>query len=89
MGTKNNPGDYDCYANALPDEPMFILLARDRTAPDLLRVWAHQLDIAIDLGDKPESDREKVTEAILCANQMEEWREANDGAWRQPGGSDD
>lgn len=29
MGTKSNPTQFDCYANALPDEPMFILLARD------------------------------------------------------------
>lgn len=29
MGTKNNPGAFDCYANAEPDEPMFVLLARD------------------------------------------------------------
>lgn len=31
MGTKNNPGEFDCYANAAPDEPMFILLGRDQT----------------------------------------------------------
>lgn len=23
MGSKTNPGQFDCYANALPDEPMF------------------------------------------------------------------
>ena len=23
MGTKNNPGSYDCYANLDPDEPYF------------------------------------------------------------------
>lgn len=26
MGSKNNPGKYDCYEAADPDEPMFILL---------------------------------------------------------------
>lgn len=30
MGTKNKPGTYDCYATAHPDEPMFILLGRER-----------------------------------------------------------
>lgn len=33
MGTKNNPGAFDCYANAEPDEPMFVLLGRDKHAP--------------------------------------------------------
>jgi len=28
MATKKNPGEFDCYANAGPDEPMFVLLAR-------------------------------------------------------------
>jgi hypothetical protein len=40
MGTKRNPGQYDCYAKAEPDEPMFVLLARDPTAPQLVRDWA-------------------------------------------------
>ena len=29
MGTKNNPGDYDCHAAAKPDEPVFTLRAHD------------------------------------------------------------
>ena len=40
MGTKNNPGKFDCYEAAAPDEPMFILLARDPVAPYLVRIWA-------------------------------------------------
>ena len=32
MATKNNPGKFDCYTNAEPDEPMFILLGRDPVA---------------------------------------------------------
>jgi hypothetical protein len=29
MGTKNQPGKFDtCYANADPDEPMFVLLGK-------------------------------------------------------------
>ena len=30
MGTKNNPGKFDCYANAKPDEPLFVLLVAFR-----------------------------------------------------------
>lgn len=40
MGTKNKPGAFDYYANAHPDEPMFVLLGRDRDAPKLIRQWA-------------------------------------------------
>lgn len=33
MGTKNNPGKYDCYAKAEPDEPLFTLRGKDVSAP--------------------------------------------------------
>ena len=39
MATKANPGAFDCYANAEPDEPLFTVLARDRVGGDLVRVW--------------------------------------------------
>ena len=41
MGTKNNPGTFDCYANAEGDEPMFVLLGRDKHAPTLVWLWPH------------------------------------------------
>jgi hypothetical protein len=40
LGTKLKPGKFDCYEKAEPDEPMFTLLARDPTAPLLIRIWA-------------------------------------------------
>jgi hypothetical protein len=67
MGTKNNPGQYDCYANAHPDEPMFVLLARDPLAPILVRMWA---DLRAHLAGNPS----KVTEARKCAEDMVQWR---------------
>lgn len=70
MATKNNPGKYDCYKNADPDEPMFILLARDRHAPALVRHWAHMRR------EQGESE-EKIAEAIACAAAMEDWRKKN------------
>lgn len=39
MGTKNNPGPYDCYARAEPDEPLFTLLGRDPSAAHLVAAW--------------------------------------------------
>jgi len=40
MGIKNNPGKFDCYFKAEPDEPMFVLLARDLLAQVLVDLWA-------------------------------------------------
>ena len=82
MGTKNNPAEYDCYANALPDEPIFIFLARDLSAPLCVEAWATYRKRAIALGFKPISDMAMVDEALQCANNMREWRKKNDGVWR-------
>ena len=61
MGTKNNPGEFDCYANAQPDEPMFVLLGRDKHAPALVWLWAvlRQLD-----GEKPEVWQDGVVPTV-------------------------
>ncbi|MBC7282652.1 hypothetical protein [Hoeflea sp.] len=64
MGTKNNPGQFDCYANAGPDEPMFVLLGRDRHAPLLVRLWAI-------LRHEEGEDPGKIREAFQCAGEME------------------
>ena len=39
MGTKANPGSYDCYGAADDDEPLFTLRARDPLAPVLVKLW--------------------------------------------------
>lgn len=72
MGTKNNPGKYDCYDKADPDEPLFTLRATDPLAPILVRLWA---DLANSIG----VDEDKTDEASNCADDMEMWR-------RRPGG---
>jgi len=66
MGTKNAPAKYDCYANADPDEPMFILLGRDRNAPSTVEAWANARELA---GDDPAM----IQEARDCASAMREW----------------
>ncbi len=75
MGTKNNPGDFDCYANALPDEPMFVLLARDEKAPRAVMQWARSRLVAH--GGVPD---EKYREAVACARAMEVWRNKDKAA---------
>jgi len=82
MGSKNNPGKFDCYDKALPDEPMFVLLARDPTAPDRVEFWAKERETAIDVGKRPETDRAMVEEARQCAADMRAWRKDNLGRWR-------
>ena len=74
MGTKNEPGEFDCYANAEPDEPMFVLLARDASAPASIEEWAEKRAQDIRDGVKPESDWPMVKEARECAGAMREWR---------------
>ena len=72
MGTKNNPAPYDCYANAEPGEPMFVLLARDVAAPAAVRQW---VNLRILRGKNKLTDP-KMQEALQCAVAMENWREA-------------
>lgn len=52
MGSKLEPGEFDCYANALPDEPMFHLLARDPGAPFAVEAWADRRENLINIGPK-------------------------------------
>jgi hypothetical protein len=66
MGTKLNPGSYDCYAKAAPDEPMFILLARDPLAPILVELWAS-------IKEMNGENKSKVDEALNCASSMRVW----------------
>ena len=83
MSTKNNPGEFDCYANALPDEPMFILLARDPIAPALIMRWAWYRQDQIERGERPKSDMQQVKEALKCATDMNVWLSKNEGKWRK------
>ena len=86
MATKNNPGEFDCYGSAAPDEPIFTLRANDPYAPDTVRHWAetYKLNKGIDnarasgrgMGPEPlTSDQQrKYDEALACAEAMEEWK---------------
>lgn len=83
MGTKNNPGVFDCYDHAEPDEPYFTLLARDSTAPEIVEAWATareaKLHEAIDrvTGREMLDEMEQIAEARRCADQMRDWRREN------------
>ncbi len=68
MATKNKPGDYDCYANADPDEPMFVLLGRDVTASFVVRYWA-QVREAL----RPHDDKKQIIDATNLSYDMQSW----------------
>jgi hypothetical protein len=67
MGTKRNPGKFDCYDAAGEDEPMFVLLARDPLAPILVEAWAS-------LREHAAGNPLKVAEARDCAKAMRTWK---------------
>jgi hypothetical protein len=89
MGTKQNPGEFDCYANALPDEPMFVLLARDPDFHWTVMEWALRCEQEIYRGERPQSDMAMISEAINCAKIGAKWRLENDGKWRKKPGAVD
>lgn len=94
MGTKNNPGEFDCHSKAHPDEPTFTLLGRDPLASHIVLLWAALasrkpgfarvfLEDAIRTLDQVEQQPEaKWLEALACASQMNSWAEAIEAAGR-------
>lgn len=74
MGSKLKPGKFDCYANAEPDEPMFILLGRDAWAAHSVEHWALGRALSIEAGKKPLTDIAMVEEALSCAGAMRLYR---------------
>lgn len=70
MGTKLQPGRFDCYKAAEPAEPLFTLLARDPLAPALVMEWADQYAELKGLS----SQDPKVCEARRCGMNMLAWQ---------------
>lgn len=77
MGTKKEPGRFDCYAKAEDDEPMFVLLARDPQSSLVVRKWAAERAQQTGMTDK-------VVEALRCADDMDRWRVANTAPETKP-----
>jgi hypothetical protein len=88
MGTKEKPGDYDCYAKLEPDEPYFLLRGKDPVAPYLTMMWtasrqgdwAGMLDLVTsmrmnrDIQARVSTDENpKLAEANSCAREMKRW----------------
>lgn len=75
MGTKENPGAFDCYSRAEPNEPMFVLLGRDPATTILVDAW-----IAL----RADGDPAKLEEAKACADAAYTWLMNSEkrGEWR-------
>lgn len=92
MGTKNNPGEFNCYAKAEPDEPLFTLRGKDVSAPYLVEIWTAvrrgHVGAARTALDRLLTDPrvvalkggecEKSDEALSCAEAMRAWRKMLD-----------
>lgn len=74
MGTKSNPGAFDCHAAALPDETVFTLLGRDPALPATVRFWMEERT-RLGKNESPD-DVHKLVEAAKAANTAEGWRNA-------------
>lgn len=77
MGTKQEElqSTTGCLAKAAYDEPIFILRAHDKLAPQAVRNWADSLYLAV----MPTSDPnnvvwKKINEARALADRMEAWQ---------------
>lgn len=66
MGTKNNPGMFDCLAKLAPDEPYFVLRAQDALAAELVELWALRAKAA-------NCNNDKVLEAKHVSEEMLRW----------------
>jgi hypothetical protein len=57
----------DCLAHCQDDEPIFVLCARDLTAPRAVEAWA------AGVSEYPEPDDDKIRGARECADAMARW----------------
>lgn len=85
MGTKEQPGQFDCYAALEADEPFFVLKATDPSAPLAVIVWSeHYRERKQRAGAWNERAVARYCEAHQIANQMSEWRARRDQSRDEP-----
>ncbi len=79
METRSNLNPKGCLARALPDEPLAVFLARDPDAPAAFKAWGIARATRLGISrDDPE-----VAWAIDNIAAFTDWREKNDGKWRE------
>lgn len=78
MGTKNNPGHYDCYAKLAEDEPYFVLRGKDPFGWLLVNLWCSIRTMMMRANASPkekENYQTKLREAKACAASMKSFAE--------------
>lgn len=63
----------DCLTNSQEDEPVFVLVARDRLAASIVREWARRASSTKSVS------MTKAVQALEVAKAMDDWREAHGG----------
>ena len=71
LKTEELSNPQSCLNKARANERLFVLLARDPAAPDVIRYWVRK---RIALGKNKMSDPQ-IVEALECAKKMEEERQ--------------
>lgn len=74
MATKDTPGDFDCYAKLRPDEPYFVIRAKDPVGAKAVRAWCQ---LRRGAGILKPNERQRLREAEAVADAMQEWRKKN------------
>lgn len=78
INTLERPGEFDALANLRPDEPYFLLIGRDRSAPPLIYEWADkrrrktlaEFDAGTITLEQRDMELRKCTEAESIASDM-------------------
>ncbi len=68
-----------CLGKARDDEPVFILRAQDRFAPQLVEEWARLVDdnVRFAVSEAADNSKRKASRARALAHQMRAWQELN------------
>lgn len=78
MGTRNRPGQYDCWSRLADDEPYFLLMARDNSAPAAIIAWVGDRLDRIKNGERRGADDlAQLREALGAIRDMVAWHRAH------------
>jgi len=79
MALKSQELQSGCFHNAREDEPLFVLRANDKFAPELVEAWANKVEMAVTghVTVAADKSREKIKYARALAHQMRAWQTLN------------
>lgn len=87
-GAKGCPdGEFDCYADAADDEPIFVLRAKDALAPAVVKYWLALRELHRPAKGDEREVRKQVHADDIC-RAMAEWRAGQPDLKHYPGEGD-